>query len=179
MNLPHFLGVDKIHLITFNVTNTMATKITLRHITRELFHPCIRLSVADDQKKFVASNMYSLAQAKTNPLLHPFAIYGEEVIGKDLEAEDVMRGFVMYQLMGGVGFIMRLMIDQRFQGQGYGTATMKEVIRRLKMTPETELIATSVHKENPRTLEFYKRLGFTIFTKETDVEIYVKLDWER
>ncbi len=155
------------------------TKITLRHITRELFHPCIKLSVADDQKKFVASNLYSLAQAKTNPLLHPFAIYGEEVIGRSIEAEDEMRGFVMYQLMEGVGFIMRLMVDQRFQGQGYGEAAMKEVLHRLQMNPETEFIATSVHKENPRTLEFYKRLGFTIFIKETDIEIYLKLDWER
>ncbi|MGB1242701.1 MAG: GNAT family N-acetyltransferase [Chitinophagales bacterium] len=155
------------------------TKITLRHITRELFRPCVRLSVTDDQKKFVAGNLYSLAQAKTNPLLHPFAIYGEEVIGRSIETEDEMRGFVMYQVMDGVGFIMRLMVDQRFQGQGYGTAAMKEVIRRLQMNPETEFIATSVHKENPRTLEFYKRLGFTIFIEEKKNEIYLKLDWYR
>lgn len=32
----------------------MATKITLRHITHELFHPCIKLSVAEDQKRFAA-----------------------------------------------------------------------------------------------------------------------------
>ncbi len=154
------------------------TKITLRHITRDNFRACINLKVAEHQKKFVASNLYSLAQAKSNDYLHPFGIYGPEVIGEETKKHHIIRGFIMYQIWDGVGFIMRLMVDEQYQGQGYGTAATKEVIRRLKMTPEIERIATSVHKENPRTLALYKRLGFTIFIKETDVETYLKLDWQ-
>lgn len=155
------------------------TKITLREINLINFRDCIKLTVADDQKKFVADNTYSLAQAKSNPRLHPFGIYGEELIGRNVTADDKMKGFIMYQLWDGVGFIMRLMVGHQYQGQGYGTAAMKEVIRRLKMMPETEFIATSVHKENDVTLALYKKLGFTIFIRETEVETYWKLDWDR
>jgi len=53
-----------------------------------------------------------------------------------------MVGFTMYELSAGVGFIRRLMIDQRFQRKGYGRAAMLEVIRRLTLHPEVEMIAT-------------------------------------
>lgn len=151
--------------------------ITLREITRELFKPCIRLSVREDQQRFVASNVYSLAQAKTNPKLFPFAIYGEEVVGRNATPEDQMRGFVMYQVWDGIGFVMRLMVDHAHQGQGYGTAAILEVTRRLKLMPEVERIATSVHEDNPRVLELYQRLGFTELVEHRNHEFYLRLDW--
>ncbi|MGH8057144.1 MAG: GNAT family N-acetyltransferase [Candidatus Entotheonellia bacterium] len=44
-----------------------------------------------------------------------------------------MMGFVMYEVTCGVGFILRLMIDRKYQRQGYGRAALVEVIRRLKL----------------------------------------------
>ncbi len=44
----------------------------------------------------------------------------------------------MYEIVAGVGFIMRLMIDRKHQRRGYGRATMLEVIRRLKLCPDIE-----------------------------------------
>jgi diamine N-acetyltransferase len=40
--------------------------ITLREVTMDTFHECLRLSVTEDQKGFVASNMYALAEAKAD-----------------------------------------------------------------------------------------------------------------
>lgn len=88
-----------------------------------------------------------------------------------------MVGFVMYQLMDGVGFIMRLMIDEAHQGQGYGRAAMREVLRRLKATPEVERIATSVAKGNAYVERFYRGLGFVDSEKLDERELYLKLDW--
>lgn len=55
---------------------------------------------------------------------------------------------------------MRLMIDRKHQRRGYGRATMLEVIRRLKLCPEVEIIATSYRKENEVAAKLYQSLGF-------------------
>jgi hypothetical protein len=49
-------------------------KVTLRSNTKGIFHECISLKVASDQEDFIAPKVYSLAQAKVNPLLTPLAM---------------------------------------------------------------------------------------------------------
>lgn len=152
--------------------------VCLRPITQESFRECIALEVDPDQKDFVAPNVYSLAQAKVNPLLTPWAIYDREVLGRDIGKGDAMVGFCMVQVMDGVGFIMRLMVDRRFQLRGYGRAGMAEIIRRWKATPEIEVIATSVRKGNEAAETLYRSLGFVENPMVTDQrETYLLLDW--
>jgi len=153
-------------------------KVTLREITKDNFIECINLKVAPGQESYVAPNVYSLAQAKVNPLLTPFAIYDDRIRGHEPDAENPMLGFVMYQIMDGVGFIVRLMIDAKYQNQGYGKAAMVEVLRRLKMMPEIEYIGTSVLKGNHKTEKLYRDLGFVDGDKIDDRELYLKLDWD-
>ncbi len=50
-------------------------KVHLRNITIENFQECIALKVDASQEGLVASNVKSLAEAKVNPNLFPFAIY--------------------------------------------------------------------------------------------------------
>lgn len=55
--------------------------IELKRIDRENFRPCVRLEVKEEQKNFVASNMYSIAQAYAEPECEPLAIYaGGELV---------------------------------------------------------------------------------------------------
>ncbi len=152
-------------------------KVVLREITPESFHECIRLQVADDQVNNVASNVYSLAQAKVNPLLVPLGIYDGSILGREPRPDEKMVGFLMFQVMEGVGFIMRLMIGEEHQQKGYGRTAMVEVIRRLKMMPEIEFIGTSVAKGNDYVEKFYRDLGFIDADKVDEKEIYLKLDW--
>ena len=63
----------------------------------------------------------------------------------------------MYEVVAGVGFILRLMIDRDAQGQGYGRSTVIEVMRRLRLSPEVELIATSHRRENVAAARLYGR----------------------
>lgn len=151
--------------------------VVLREITRENFHECIRLQVAKDQVDHVASNVYSLAQAKVNPRLVPLGIYDGSILGREPRPDEKMVGFLMYQVMEGVGFLMRLMIGEEYQQKGYGRAAMLELIRRLKMMPEIEFIGTSVAKGNDYVESFYRELGFVDADKVDDREIYLKLDW--
>ncbi|MEM7581576.1 MAG: GNAT family N-acetyltransferase [Cyanobacteria bacterium P01_A01_bin.80] len=52
------------------------------------------------------------------------------------------------------------MVDEKYQGQGYGRAAITEVIRRLKLCPDVEMIATSSRKENEIAAKLYQSLGF-------------------
>ncbi len=55
--------------------------ITLKEITKDNYVECIRLKVRDNQR-FVASNVYSLAESKYEPENIPMAVYaGETMVG--------------------------------------------------------------------------------------------------
>ena len=159
------------------MSDRQPVRVTLREITAKNFRACIDLNVSEAQKNFVAANVYSLAQAKAMPQMVPLAVYDGKVLGRSPDADDPMVGFTMYQIEDGVGFIIRLMIDQRFQGKGYGRATMEEVIRRLKLTPEVELIGTSFVKDNAAAAALYYGLGFEDYPYEGSDETVVVLPW--
>lgn len=152
--------------------------VHLRPITKQNFDECLALSVAPNQNNLVASNMKSLAQAYAEPNLTPYAVYDGSVRGHVLP-NGPMVGFVMIEVTAGIGFIERLMIDERYQRRGYGRATMIEVIRRLKLMPEVELIAVSYLRQNIAAAQLYESLGFVPWeidwAKNHPTDIYVKL----
>ena len=153
-------------------------RVTLRNVTRNNFKSCVDMVVLDEQLEYVAPNVYSLAEAKVNPLLTPLLAYDDSIRGFEPTESDPPVGFVMYQVMDGVGFVTRLMVDPKVQGQGYGHAIMVEVIRRLKMMPEIEYIGTSVLKTNDEAHELYRNLGFVPGDKLDEREYYLKLNWD-
>jgi diamine N-acetyltransferase len=126
--------------------------IQLREINMENFRECIHLSVRQDQMDFVAPNVYSLAEAKADGISHPLTIYHN----------DIMVGFIMYCFVQEEhkSYIDRLMIDKRYQGNGYGRAAMLEVIQRLKRIPECRHIQTSFAHANIVAEKLYSSLGF-------------------
>ena len=107
----------------------------------------------------VASNAKSLAEAYVNPNMTPLAVYDVAARGFEDPPTPIV-GFTMFEVAAGVGFITRLMIDRAHQGKGYGRAAMAEVIRRLRLTPEAEIIATSHLRENVVAARLDAGLGF-------------------
>jgi diamine N-acetyltransferase len=126
--------------------------LTLRRITMENFHECLALSVKEDQRRFVASNVHSLAEAKVDDVSIPCAIY----------ADEQMVGFIMYDFepQESRGYITRLMIDARFQGKGYGRQAMEQVMTRLRSIPDCRDIQTSFVPDNASAAGLYATLGF-------------------
>ena len=120
---------------------------------------CLRLRVDDSQSHLVATNEKSLAEAAGRDNLHPLAIYDQAALGYESPTVPMI-GFAMYELVAGVGFLLRLMIDGNHQRQGYGRAATVEVIRRLKLHPEVQLIATSCRRENVAAERLFRGLGF-------------------
>src|SRR5262245_45069621 len=90
----------------------MPKKVRLRDVTADNWEEVVDLKVSKEQKGFVASNAYSLAESKFDPYVRPRAIYaGERVVGflmyETLESEDRPHEYSIY----------RLMIDKRQQGK--------------------------------------------------------------
>ncbi|MBU1050062.1 GNAT family N-acetyltransferase [Candidatus Bipolaricaulota bacterium] len=141
--------------------------ITLRAITMDNFAECIKLSVGEDQRDFVASNVYSLAEAKADGVSNPYAIY----------ADDQMVGFIMYDFepKENRGYISRLMIDARFQGQGHGREAMTRAIDCFKAIPKCHEIQTSYAPANTSAEHLYESLGFEQTGEVEDGEVVVRM----
>jgi diamine N-acetyltransferase len=154
------------------------TEIVLREITRENFRECVSLTLEPWQQKLVAPNFESLAEAKVDPTLVPLAIYDRAALGAPL-SDHRMVGFTMYGAVEAVGFVKRLMIDKRHQRQGYARAAMREVIRRLRLYPEVQLIGTRHRRCNEAAANLYRSLGFIAWEvswRNSDPdEVYVAL----
>ena len=141
--------------------------VTLRKLTNDTFRECIDLKVSDDQQGFVASNMYSLAEAQADGVSNPRAIYS----GKQ------MVGFIMYDFepKDSRGYVTRLMVDAAYQGSGYGRAAMQQAIELFKANPDCREIVTSVVPKNAAALHLYTSLGFEDTGKIDNGEMVLKM----
>ena len=133
--------------------------ITLRPIDDSNREAVLALTVREDQP-FVAPNDVSLRQAAETEaeapgVARPFAIYAdEELVGfcmfafnpEDEDEEDRY-------------YLWRFMIDQRFQGKGYGQAALDAIIRYFKDNGADRLYL-STEPENERGLHVYHKAGF-------------------
>jgi diamine N-acetyltransferase len=126
--------------------------VQLRKISRDNLFECIGLNTSADQKKFVATNVVSIAQAYVEPTWEPLAIY----------ADEIMVGFVMYgrEVETGFDWIIRLMIDVRYQGRGYGRAALLMVLSTLQQSPNSKGIKISYEPANRTAELLYAQIGF-------------------
>ncbi len=135
--------------------------ITLQPVTAENWKALIKLKVRDDQNQFVASNLYSIAEAQFGEEfeghhwdMYPFGIYdGETPVG-----------FLMYGYNFShpkqQAFITRLMVDEKFQGKGYGRFGMKWMLEVFRADERIKQVAISYEPENDVARKLYASLGF-------------------
>ncbi|HAY32732.1 MAG TPA: GNAT family N-acetyltransferase [Ignavibacteria bacterium] len=130
--------------------------ITLRMINEDNWRECIALKVRDDQERFVATNINGLALAYAHKEMEPRGIY----------ADETMVGFLMYARDpdDGVLYINRLMIDEKFQNNGYGEKATNILLAELD-NGENEFIDILHKPDNYSAIKIYRRLGF----EETDM----------
>lgn len=62
----------------------------------------------------------------------------------------------------GPYFLWRLLVDERFQGRGYGRATIDAVIRYLRTKPDATVLLTSCKAGDGSPQPFYLHYGFTL-----------------
>ena len=142
--------------------------VELKEINKDNYSECLDLKVSDSQKGFVASNVYSLAQAWVfNDTAYPFAIY----------ADDKMVGFVMmgYYSEKNLYTIWRFMIDERYQRNGYGKAALQLSIEYLIQKFSVNEVYLSFEPNNTVAEKLYSNAGFARTGEIDDGEIVMRL----
>ena len=146
--------------------------VTLRDITGDNYFQVLELKISPEQEaaKFVSPVVRSLADAwfyREEGITYPKAIY----------AKDDLVGFIMYDLDTEEQqvFIWRFLIDQRYQGKGYGRQTIEAVLAMAKQqTQMTKVVADYVDGNEPMK-KILLDLGFeeTGFNKDINEHIMV------
>ena len=144
--------------------------VSLREITPANFKECINLKVADGQTTFVAANVMSIAQSKIYPTVTPMAVY----------AGDEMVGFTMFGLDTDDGryYLIRLMIDARHQGKGYGRAAVHAVLERMRENPDCREFYLSFVPENTGAAALDESIGFERTGEISEGEIVMRYKME-
>jgi diamine N-acetyltransferase len=127
-------------------------EVMLREITGETLGAILKLDVSDEQKRFVAPNAVSIAQAHFSEYAWFRAIY----------ADDVPVGFVMLYLDQDKPLygVWRFMVDQEHQRKGYGGEAMRQVIEYVKSLPKAGELVVSYGPGERNPSPFYERFGF-------------------
>lgn len=127
----------------------------------------VKLSVHETQKCFVATNTQSILEAYVTvaegKVAQPFSIY----------AQDTLAGFLMIgydyfddgeepQAAHGNYLVWRLMIDQKYQGQGFGKAALNTALEYIRTRPfgDAEYCWLSYEPENIVAKSLYASVGF-------------------
>ena len=144
-------------------------------VTIKNWEELIDLKVREDQKRFVASNLYSIAQAQ----------FGDEFEGHwDLFAYGIYEGntpvgFLMYGLNFGYSkhqaYIQRLMVDEKFQGKGFGRFAMKWMLKIFRADERINTVGISYEPENDGGRKLYASLGFVETGEIVDDEVVAEL----
>lgn len=140
--------------------------VELRRITEDNFIDAFNLNLAPGQEEFVSHPIRSLAQAYVyRNQCQPFGIYSEEK----------MVGYVMviYDYDIPEYDIWHMMIDESFQGLGYGGKALDRVIEYIRTKPfgTSNRVALTCNKNNPIAKKLYESRGFSATGAEDEDEI--------
>lgn len=144
-------------------------KAELREINDENRAQCIALTVSAEQAQYISPNADSLKEAEGLPeIARPFAVY---VDGK-------MVGFTMFAFDEinddpDRYWLWRLMIDDGFQGKGYGSAALEVIIDYFRENGADE-ITLSTKESNTSALGLYHKFGFKENGEMNGEEIVLK-----
>jgi diamine N-acetyltransferase len=149
----------------------------IRPVTKDNWRELIGLKVRGDQTHFVASNLHSIAESQFGAEyeghwdLHPFGIYDE----------NTPVGFLMYgfnfEHPKQQAFILRLMVDDKYQGKGYGRFGMERMLEIFRAHERIMEVGISYEPENEVARKLYASLGFeeTGRMLEGEVEAILRL----
>jgi GNAT superfamily N-acetyltransferase len=153
--------------------------VTLREISPDIEDAVLALRVAPAQEQFVSGVARSLIDAATQPEGHPWL--------RAVMADEVPVGFVMVSWdvvpvpdeLWGPFYLWRLLVDERHQGHGYGTAALGLVADAVR-AGGADVLFTSCGQGEGSPQPFYEGLGF-VPTGEVDShgEVHLALDLTR
>ena len=140
--------------------------VELREITSDTVRGICELTVAADQRSFVAPNAVSIAEAHFTPGHWMRAIYADgQPVGFVLTFDDPSEGY----------FLWRFMIAEGHQRRGIGRRAMQQVVEHWRELGATAA-RTSVVPLNTGATRLYESLGFRLTGEEEHGELVMSLD---
>jgi len=131
--------------------------VTLRPIGNANREAVEALDVSQRQQRFVSNAADSIREAAREPdgrALY-WAVYADEIpVGFVMISDDVGSPGYFPQ------YVWKLFIDERYQGRGYGTATLDVVADYFRRRPDVTIMRTSCGQGERSQLGFYERYGF-------------------
>lgn len=129
--------------------------IELREIDEENFQAIVSMRLPEEQRRFVADNVYSLAQAwlyREAGDVFPCAVYaqGRPVGFMMAETDEEAREFILW----------RLVIAPSCQGRGYGTAAVKLAIEKARLSGKFDFATVDYKPGNEAARRAYEKAGF-------------------
>ena len=132
----------------------------IRPVTKDNWKELVRLKVREDQTHFVASNLYSIAESQFGDEdeghwdLFPYGIYeGNMPVGF------LMYGF-NFEHPTQQAFIIRLMVDEKYQDRGYGRFGMEKLLEIFRADDRIRAVGISYEPENESARRLYASLSF-------------------
>ena len=121
-------------------------------------HLVRKITLKSDQRNFIETVDDCLAEAEEYKQWQPVAIYHND---------DVV-GFAMYGSFGPNRYtwIDRIMIDEKYQGQGFGKEAMKGLIKKVSEEYKVDVLYLSIIEENKVAERLYKQIGFKYINKK-------------
>jgi diamine N-acetyltransferase len=146
--------------------------VSLRPLSESNRQAAEALRVSPSQERFVSGVAESLRQAAEYPGAH--AVYWV------VYADDTPVGFVM--IADEVDdpdyiphYLWKLLIDERYQRRGFGTATLDLIVGYFRDRPGVEALTTSAGQGDGSPIAFYERYGFERTGEVVHGEVLLRL----
>ena len=129
--------------------------IRLTEITEDNWMEAAGLSVRDDQKQFVAPAVGIIARG------YVYRDFNSKVFA--IEDGETLVGLALVREFGSepLGYdLQQFMIDERFQGRGYGTAALRLILDELRKEGHYGHAEVCVKKDDASAIHIYRKHGF-------------------
>ena len=142
-------------------------RVSLLEVTAETVDAVLALDVAPAQRRFVASNAKTIAQAH---------FYPKEAWFRAICVDDVPVGLIAFSLDEGKDpYLWRMMIDAAWQGKGIGAVAVELGIAAIRpLVPWAEHVQLSYVPGDGCPEPFYARLGFVPTGEVHDGELVMQ-----
>lgn len=146
--------------------------IQFRKITEDNFAGILDMKAGGP--RFVPPNAESLAQAwlyYENHDVYSFAIYDDDMPVGFMQLDEDLEKRVMY--------LWRVMIDEKHQSRGFGTAAVERIAALIKESGKYDRMELGCKPENVRGMHVYAKLGFHPTGEVEHGEVQMRLDFQK
>jgi diamine N-acetyltransferase len=155
-------------------------RVQLRDIVTDADREAVLgLQRAPGQERFLGSmeSHFEDAIADARAMPRMWSVHdGDQLVGFVMISDNIE---VMEPDLLGPYYLWRLLVDVRFQGRGYGAATLDAVVDYLRTRPGADVLWTSCGRGEGSPQPFYEHYGFVATGEIKWDEVVLRLDLPR